>query len=626
MNEFKKQLLAKMGDTSEQKNRVIKRVKDSLNSEPIKVRKPAWNYYVTFASFIGIFIIGLIFLPNLLNEQASINEENPSIVDPIDAPTDANGYYEQLKQFFPPDGTVATYDVVDFYAEESIVTTKWIGERYVLQINKAVNCSECQPEGKIMIYRITDEQIELISDGGEYRTDWTVEELDNLTALSIILKGPIDVGTEFNGLIIRDTNVTVSTPYGEFTNAVLVEDIEGHVEMKDYNLVEYYVPGYGLVKSEVNSAHYSSSELVSITFGNEVVENVEDIEEIKSYFFSSENSQQVFIGGLEAMGMTVHTYWLTDQYVQRITGHKELGIAEHIYRINENEIELVYGSMIETFKPTNWSIEQLNELPKIQTELKAPIKKGADFINTYGEKWTIIDTDGQVATVYGEFDNVLILENINEEQLTKTRRYLAKGFGEVKLELEFFNEDNERYEIVLTTELASTGQIMFELEQNEQSIFGVYEADQFDFTDIDSEWELSPDSTKRATLVGRAKDFEGINVLVIEDLETNKLTIYKYKEESKQYTPKDLEWIDGNRLYVIVGYGYGTVTRGGNLYELDINNHSTTPIFEYGNTSKEEIMSIKTNGDGTFKYEKHVYEDDELNYGHVEEGIVSPNN
>ncbi len=35
-------------------------------------------------------------------------------------------------------------------------------------------------------------------------------------------------------------------------------------------------------------------------------------------------------------------------------------------------------------------------------------------------------------------------------------------------------------------------------------------------------------------------------------------------------------------------------------------------------------MSIKSNGDGTFTYKKHIYEDDELNFGHVEEGIISP--
>ncbi len=66
MNEFKKQLMAKMGDTTEQKNRVIKRVNDSLDSKPQKGKKFAWGYYVTFASFVGIFVIGLIFLPKLI--------------------------------------------------------------------------------------------------------------------------------------------------------------------------------------------------------------------------------------------------------------------------------------------------------------------------------------------------------------------------------------------------------------------------------------------------------------------------------------------------------------------------------------------------------------------------------
>ncbi len=83
-----------------------------------------------------------------MNEQASLNEENPSVVDPVTEPTEENGYYEELKQFFPPDGTVATYDVVDFYSTGSIVTTKWLSERYVLQVSKGINCPECSTEGK----------------------------------------------------------------------------------------------------------------------------------------------------------------------------------------------------------------------------------------------------------------------------------------------------------------------------------------------------------------------------------------------------------------------------------------------------------------------------------------------
>lgn len=625
MNEFKKQLMAKIGDMTEQKSRVIKRVNDALDSKPRKGF--AWGYYVTFATFVGIFVLGLIVLPNLLNEQASLTEENPTVIDPITEPTEENGYYEELKQFFPPDGTVATYDVVSFYSEGSIVTTKWLSDRYVLQISKGINCPECIKEGSISIYRITDDSIELISPDGDYRTDWTIEELDKLPPLSVILKAPIKVGTEFNGLKITTTEEKVTTKYGEFSNAILVEEIEGYErDIADYNVVQYYVPGYGLVKSDITSLNSGSTELVSIEFGNEVIETAEYTDELISYFFPERNLQYNFIGGFEGMGSTVHTYWLSEQYVQQLVGHKDFGIAEQIYRINGNEIELIYSSNQTTFKPTTWTTEQLDGLSKIQTELRAPFNIGDEYITSSGQRWTITETNGTVnTTAYGEINNVLILENINEEQLIRSRRYLAKGFGEVKYELEFVNEENGRYEVTLTSELASKSQIMFELEQNEQSIFGVYEANQYDFTAIDSEWELSPDGTKRATLVGRAKDFEGINVLVIEDLATKKFTIYKLKDESIQNTPKDLEWIDTKRLYVIVGYGFGTVTRGGSLYELELESHSTTPIVEYdASTSKEEIMSITSNGDGTFTYEKHIYQDDELNYGYVEENIISP--
>ncbi len=49
-----------------------------------------------------------------------------------------------------------------------------------------------------------------------HRTDWTIEELDKLPTLSVIFKGPIEVGTEFNGLKITSTEAKVSTKYGEF--------------------------------------------------------------------------------------------------------------------------------------------------------------------------------------------------------------------------------------------------------------------------------------------------------------------------------------------------------------------------------------------------------------------------
>ncbi len=88
-----------------------------------------------------------------------------------------------------------------------------------------------------------------------------------------------------------------------FTNAILVEEIEGYEqEIADYNVINYYVPGYGLVKSDITSVNSGRSELVSIEFGNKGVEQDDYSDELKSYFFPENNSQHNFIGGLEAYG------------------------------------------------------------------------------------------------------------------------------------------------------------------------------------------------------------------------------------------------------------------------------------------------------------------------------------
>ncbi|MFY3790442.1 DUF4652 domain-containing protein [Ureibacillus sp. MALMAid1270] len=617
MNEIKKQLLAKMGDTTEKKYSVIKRVNDSLDSKPQKVKKFAWGYYITFASFVGIFILGLIFLPNLLNEQSAINDEDPSEVDPVTDPMDDTGYYEELKQFFPPDGTVATYDVVDFYATGSIVTTKWLSDRYVLQVSKGINCPECSKDGKGLIYRITNEQIELINDG-DSREDWTIEELDSLPTLSVIFKAPIEVGTQFNGLQITSTNATVSTKYGDFTNAILIEEIEGYeyeyAVDDEFDFKKYYVPGYGIVKTDVNSQHSGSSELVSISFGNEISQENDYSDLLKSYFFPPEDLDLFFIGGFENSGVKVQTKWLSEKFVQQISYHGG-GTIEKIYKITNNQIEIIYETMIDGSTPSNMTIGELEQLPTIDIVMKAPFTVG----DVFGE-YTLIDTNGEVGTMYSTFENVIVLESETENYLS--RKYYAIGFGEVKIESMFYNEETGQYEEGVTTELSSIDQIMNEVVGN--YLFRVFEEEQYNYNSIDED-EISPLNTKRAILHGRA-DFEGLNRLVIEDLETGKFTIYKYRYEGEQNTPKDIKWIDEERLFVIIGYGYGTITKGGSLYILNVKDHSITPVFEniFENNGKEEIMSIEANGDGTFTYKKHIYDDAEFNVGHIEEGSITP--
>jgi hypothetical protein len=139
-----------------------------------------------------------------------------------------------------------------------------------------------------------------------------------------------------------------------------------------------------------------------------------------------------------------------------------------------------------------------------------------------------------------------------------------------------------------------------------------------------SGWKTSPDGLQQATIAGKGEfaSEEGEASLVIENLEMNESTIYKLKNNRvAQNTPKYVEWIDENRLFLIIGYAHGTPTKGGKLYEMNIKDDTIILVFE-DLTSKEEIMSIKANDNGTFTYQKHIYHDDNLTEGHIEEGTL----
>ncbi|CAM5202359.1 hypothetical protein UACE39S_06914 [Ureibacillus acetophenoni] len=405
----------------------------------------------------------------------------------------------------------------------------------------------------------------------------------------------------------------LTTPYGTFNNAVVVEGGVDPTTPEIYS-ISYYVPNYGLVKR--NTEGFWNAELESISFGSEITDDEGDYSDLlKSYFFPPEDLDLFFIGGFENSGVKVQTKWLSEKFVQQISYHGG-GTIEKIYKITNNQIEVIYETMIDGSTPSNMTIGELEQLPTIDIVMKAPFTVG----DVFGE-YTLIDTNGEVGTMYSTFENVIVLESETENYLS--RKYYAIGFGEVKIESMFYNEETGQYEEGVTTELSSIDQIMNEVVGN--YLFRVFEEEQYNYNSIDED-EISPLNTKRAILHGRAGDFEGLNRLVIEDLETGKFTIYKYRYEGEQNTPKDIEWIDEERLFVIIGYGYGTITKGGSLYILNVEDHSITPVFEniFENNGKEEIMSIEANGDGTFTYKKHIYDDAEFNVGHIEEGSITP--
>ncbi|WP_252503105.1 DUF4652 domain-containing protein [Sporosarcina sp. Marseille-Q4943] len=185
---------------------------------------------------------------------------------------------------------------------------------------------------------------------------------------------------------------------------------------------------------------------------------------------------------------------------------------------------------------------------------------------------------------------------------------------------ENFNEiSTQQYETIsrLLSEIQDRG---YDRVSNE--LFEIKVGANYDIADATSHsgWKTSPDGLQRATIDGKGEHAfeEGEALLVIENLKTNQSTIYRLKDNSDaQNTPKYVEWIDENRLFVIVGFAHGTVTKGGRLYEMNLEDNTVIPVFE-DQAVNEEITSIKANADGTFTYEKY----DVFSESYVEEGTL----
>ena len=343
------------------------------------------------------------------------------------------------------------------------------------------------------------------------------------------------------------------------------------------------------------------------------LEKSEYYEEVKKYL-PPNGSKSVYLGGYENSGSTIETYWLNDYYVHQIISNTAIS-REQVYRINGSKLELVYSEAIPDLgEPSEWTDEELNKLPSISIVLEAPIQEGAEY-----EDGIVIETSTKVNTAYGSFSDVVVIEKKEDDSLS--RKYYAPGYGFVKYEFEYLNENSGKYEPATNDDLSEftvpTEEYMIP-DRFEKNVVGNYKAT------FHSPWKPSPSGKQQATIEGRGEQAgeEGIAFLVIENMEKREFTLFKLIEdgEYKQFTPKAVEWIDEDRLFVIVGYAYGMVTMGGNLYELNIKENIVTPIIT-DLTNKEEIASVMVNNDGTFTYKKHVYDTDnfEQSESHIEE-------
>jgi hypothetical protein len=140
--------------------------------------------------------------------------------------------------------------------------------------------------------------------------------------------------------------------------------------------------------------------------------------------------------------------------------------------------------------------------------------------------------------------------------------------------------------------------------------------------ELNTPWETSPLGKFKATVEGKgekAKE-EGYSYIVIKDEKSGKLSkLTLENQEKNKITAKDLEWIDESNMFVILGQPFGTVTKGGKIYKVNITNGETS--LYVNTTPKEEYTAVGKSG-SEFNFEKYVYEDDNFTIGHSESGIL----
>jgi hypothetical protein len=123
-------------------------------------------------------------------------------------------------------------------------------------------------------------------------------------------------------------------------------------------------------------------------------------------------------------------------------------------------------------------------------------------------------------------------------------------------------------------------------------------------------WVTSPDGTMEATVDGR--DLEIIGNIIIKGVQDNTLSEMYLIDNDRQYSPTFVQWFDNQYLLTVVGFGMGTVSKGGDLYLVNVDTGKSTMIYETIGFN-EEIIRVEK-GEGTLQLKVRVFTDHMDNY------------
>lgn len=228
MNEIKRQLNEKMGNTKVRSEKIIQLVEQKKRKQQ---KKSPTLYYVTFATFAALLAVLLYINP--FEIKAPIT--STPLPTPVKQPEQTA---LNLKNFFKQDGDIAYFVGMNNEYATFTETTNWLSENYV-KISVDNGGIETRK-----IYRITDDAIYLVfEDKPEMHgnVEITLEHLDTLTPISILLVADIE-----NTKTIDENAVTyqieLNTPLQKFENVIQITK-----ETEYTTTAFYYAENFGLI-------------------------------------------------------------------------------------------------------------------------------------------------------------------------------------------------------------------------------------------------------------------------------------------------------------------------------------------------------------------------------------------
>jgi hypothetical protein len=144
-----------------------------------------------------------------------------------------------------------------------------------------------------------------------------------------------------------------------------------------------------------------------------------------------------------------------------------------------------------------------------------------------------------------------------------------------------------------------------------------------DLPDFKMNWENSPDGKISAAIDTRPeKDVDfGIHVIYTENINTGEIVKYEASGNDRQFTPRNIEWWDNENLIVVAGFGFGTISYGSQVYNLDINAGKFSTLYLVKD-EKYQILDVERDKNDLI-LQLIIYEDDNYMTSHMGVGKMT---